>query len=229
VQKIKKKILVVAAHPDDEVIGCGGTIAKLKKQGNEIYVLFVSDGESSRNVKNLSSLILKRKKSAIRSSKILGIKKIFFCDLPDNNLDSISRLTIVKLIEKYIVDIKPQIVFTHFNGDLNIDHQIVSKSVITACRPQKKNPVKKLLFFEIPSSTDWQIGNKKNNVFNPNWFEDISKTRSLKIKALKAYKTEIRKWPHPRSIKGINSLMQVRGATAGFNFAEAFVLGRFKN
>ena len=92
----------------------------------------------------------------------------------------------------------------------------------------KKNPVKKLLFFEIPSSTDWQIETKKKSLFNPNWFEDISKTRNLKIKALKAYASEMRQWPHPRSLKGINSLMQVRGATAGFNFAEAFVLGRLK-
>ena len=225
----KKKILVVAAHPDDEVIGCGGTIAKLKKQGNEIHVLFIADGESSRNVKNLSNLILKRKKSATKASKVLGIKKIYFCDLPDNKLDSLSRLSITKLVEKYLFKIKPHTVLTHFFGDLNIDHQIVSKAVITSCRPQKENSVKKLLFFEIPSSTEWQITNKKSNIFYPNWFEDITKTKNKKIKALKAYQSEMRKWPHPRSIKGINSLMQVRGATAGYKFAEAFVLGRVKN
>ena len=225
----KKKVLVIAAHPDDEVIGCGGTIAKLKKEGNEISVMFLADGESSRKVKNIDKFIKKRKKAAYKSSKILGVKNTYFCDLPDNNLDSINSLVIIKLIEKYIFEIHPQIIFTHFNGDLNIDHQIVNKSVVTACRPQKKNPVKKLLFFEIPSSTVWQIETKKKSVFNPNWFEDISKTRNLKIKALKAYASEMRQWPHPRSLKGINSLMQVRGATAGFNFAEAFVLGRLKN
>jgi len=224
-----KKILIFAAHPDDEVIGCGGTIAKLKKNGNDIFVCFIADGESSRNVKNLNELIRKRKKAAQKSATILGVKEIFFCDLPDNRLDTMSRLSIVKLVEKYISKIKPHTVFTHFYEDLNIDHQIVSKAVITACRPERKNPVKKLLFFEIPSSTDWQITNKKRNFFNPNWFEDISETKNLKIKALKVYKNEIRKWPHPRSIKGINSLMQVRGATSGFKFAEAFVLGRLKN
>ena len=175
----KKSVLVIAAHPDDEVIGCGGTIAKLKKEGNEISVLFLADGESSRKVKNIDKVIKKRKKAAYKSSKILGVKNTYFCDLPDNNLDSINRLVIVKLIEKYIFEIQPQIIFTHFNGDLNIDHQIVHKSVVTACRPQKKNPVKKLLFFEIPSSTDWQIETKKKSLFNPNWFEDISKTRNL--------------------------------------------------
>ena len=225
----KKKILIFAAHPDDEVIGCGGTIAKLKKNGNEIFVCFLADGESSRNVKNLNELIKKRKKAAKKSAVILGIKELFFCDLPDNKLDTVSRLSIVKIVEKYISFIKPHTVFTHFYEDLNIDHQIVSKAVITACRPEKKNPVKKLLFFEIPSSTDWQISNKKKNYFNPNWYEDISKTKNLKIKAFKAYKDEIRKWPHPRSLKGIVSLMQLRGATSGFKFAEAFVLGRLKN
>ena len=225
----KKKILIFAAHPDDEVIGCGGTIAKLKKNRNEIFVCFLADGESSRNVKNLNELIKKRKKAAKKSAVILGIKELFFCDLPDNKLDTVSRLSIVKIVEKYISFIKPHTVFTHFYDDLNIDHQIVSKAVITACRPEKKNPVKKLLFFEIPSSTDWQISNKKKNYFNPNWYEDISKTKNLKIKAFKAYKDEIRKWPHPRSLKGIISLMQLRGSTSGFKFAEAFVLGRLKN
>ena len=225
----KKKILIFAAHPDDEVIGCGGTIAKLKKNRNEIFVCFLADGESSRNVKNLNELIKKRKKAAKKSAVILGIKELFFCDLPDNKLDTVSRLSIVKIVEKYISLIKPHTVFTHFYEDLNIDHQIVSKAVITACRPEKKNPVKKLLFFEIPSSTDWQISNKKKNYFNPNWYEDISKTKNLKIKAFKAYKDEIRKWPHPRSLKGIISLMQLRGSTSGFKFAEAFVLGRLKN
>lgn len=225
----KKKILIFAAHPDDEVIGCGGTIAKLKKNGNKIYVCFFADGESSRNVRNVNALIKKRKKAAKKSAAILGIDELFFCDLPDNRLDTMSRLSVVKIVEKYISLIKPQTVFTHFYGDLNIDHQIVSKAVITACRPEKKNPVKKLLFFEIPSSTDWQISNKQKNYFNPNWFEDISKTKNIKIKALKAYKEEVRKWPHPRSLKGINSLMELRGATSGFKFAEAFVLGRLKN
>ena len=161
----KKKILIFAAHPDDEVIGCGGTIAKLKKNGNKIYVCFFADGESSRNVRNVNALIKKRKKAAKKSAAILGIDELFFCDLPDNRLDTMSRLSVVKIVEKYISLIKPQTVFTHFYGDLNIDHQIVSKAVITACRPEKKNPVKKLLFFEIPSSTDWQISNKQKELF----------------------------------------------------------------
>ena len=223
----KKKILIFAAHPDDEVIGCGGTIAKLKKNGNEIFVCFVADGESSRNVKNIDELIKNRKKAAIKSAKILGIKKLFFCDLPDNRLDTLSRLSIVKIIEKYILLIKTHTVFTHFYEDLNIDHQIIVK-LLSQLWPEKRTR-KKLLFFEIPSSTDWQISNKRKNFFNPNWYEDISETKNIKIKAFKAYKDEIRKWPHPRSLKGINSLMQLRGATSGFKFAEAFVLGRFKN
>ena len=223
----KRSVFVFAAHPDDEVIGCGGTIAKLTQLGFKVYVTFFSDGESSRSKKkNIKKLILQRKKAAIKSSKILGIKEIFFHKFPDNQLDKIPILEIIKLIENYIKKYKPEMIFTHFNDDLNIDHQIISKATITACRPQNKNPVKKLFFFEVPSSTEWQIKNKKNKIFNPNWFEDISKTKEKKIKALKVYKSELRTWPHPRSIKGITSLMQWRGSTSGFEAAEAFMLGR---
>ena len=137
-------------------------------------------------------------------------------------------MNIVKIIEKYISKIKPEIIFTHFYNDLNIDHQIVNKAVITSCRPQRKTSVKTLLFFEIPSSTEWQVS-KSKNIFNPNWFEDIDAELNLKIKALKAYKNELRNWPHPRSIKGVKALATWRGASAGFGAAEAlFLEGKFE-
>ena len=226
--KNKNIILVVAAHPDDEVLGCGGTLAKYAKNKNNIVnVLFTSDGESSRPLskKRLLIKINKRKKDAQKAANILGIKKIFFLDLLDNKLDSYPLLKVVKIIEEYIFQIKPNIIFTHFKNDLNIDHQIVNNAVVTACRPQKNNSVKSIFFFEVPSSTEWKV-NSKSEHFNPNWFEDISKTKNLKLKALKAYKSEIKKWPHPRSEKGIKALMEWRGATAGLEAAEAFVLAR---
>ena len=225
-----KSIIVFAAHPDDEVLGCGGTIAKFSQLGFKVYVVFFSDGETSRDSKKVSTkLISQRIKSAIKSCKILGVQKPFFHNFPDNQLDKIPLLKIIKLIESYIRKYKPRMVFTHFGEDLNIDHKVVSQATITACRPQKGNLVKQLFFFEIPSSTDWQIKNKKKAIFNPNWFEDISKTQEKKLKALKAYSSELRAWPHPRSIKGIKSLMQWRGSTSGFKAAEAFMLGRLIN
>ena len=226
-KKNKNIILVVAAHPDDEVLGCGGTIAKYKKEKNSVNVLFVSDGETSRPLSKakILSKINNRKKKAINAAKILGINKTFFLDLPDNRLDAYPLLEIVKKIEFYISLIKPNIIFTHFKNDLNIDHQIVNNAVVTACRPQKKNSVKPIFFFEVPSSTEWKINSKYEN-FNPNWFEDISKTKNLKFRALKAYTSEIKKWPHPRSERAVKALMEWRGATAGLHAAEAFVLAR---
>ena len=222
-----KSVLVVAAHPDDEVLGCGGTIAKLSKKGFNVNLVFISDGVSSRKMskKTLIKQIAKRRKACLKASKILGTKKPTFYDLPDNALDTVPLLKIVKLISENIKKHKPSIVYTHTSDDLNIDHHIVNKAVVTACRPLKGSSVKTLLFFEIPSSTEWQITEKKK-YFSPNWFEDITKELNKKIRALKAYKEELRSWPHPRSIKGVKSLAEWRGATAGYNAAEGFLLGR---
>ena len=225
--KNKKKILVVAAHPDDEVLGCGATMAKYSKIGYEVFVLLMSDGESSRNIqaKRLKNKINLRRKACEKSCKVLGVKKPEFEDFPDNKLDTIPLLKLTQVIEKRIKKIKPDVIFTHHWGDLNIDHQRVNKAVVTACRPEKKNNVKTLFFFEIPSSSEWQISHKKN-IFNPNWFYDVEETIKLKIKALNCYKSELKSSPHPRSITGIKTLAKWRGVTVGFKFAEAFELGR---
>jgi|TARA_B110000967_G_C18656887_1_gene446183 LmbE family N-acetylglucosaminyl deacetylase len=220
-------ILIIAAHPDDEVLGCGGTVAKMSKNGDNVDVLIISDGVSSRNLKNkvLKENLILRRQACVLSCDLLGINKPEFENFPDNQLDKIPLLKITQVIEKKIKKIKPNIIFTHHWGDLNVDHQKISKAVITACRPQKGNNVKTLLFFEIPSSTEWQISSKKN-LFSPNWFFDISSTINLKIKALKFYKSELKKSPHPRSLTGIKTLAKWRGAVVGSKAAEAFELGR---
>ena len=150
---------------------------------------------------------------------------MFFFNFKDNQLDVYPLLKIIKPIEKIIFKIKPDTIYTHFEEDLNIDHQIVNRAVVTICRPQKLNSVKEIFFFEIPSSTEWQI-KKKQILFSPNYFEDISKVKKYKINALKCYKSELKKWPHPRSIKGVTSLFNWRGATIGVEAAEAFMVGR---
>jgi len=222
-----KKILIVAAHPDDEILGCGGTMSKHVSKGDDVNVIFLTNGVSSRrqNKVTMRKNIIKRKNSAIKASKIIGTNKPYFLNFYDNQLDKHPLLKIIKSIETLILKIKPHTIYTHFNNDLNIDHQITSNAVITICRPQKKSTVKKILFFEVPSSTEWQIS-KDEKVFNPNWFEDISDHLSKKILAIKAYKDELVDWPHSRSLKGIQSLANWRGASVGYKAAEGFILGR---
>ena len=223
------KSLIIAAHPDDEVLGCGGSMAKWSNNGHEVHVLIMAEGatsrDSNRNSENRKDDLSELEKSAKEASKVLGIKSIELMDYPDNRMDSVDLLDVVKIIESYIEKIKPDVVVTHHSGDLNIDHQIVNKAVMTACRPQPENTVKRILSFEVPSSTEWQ-STTINNSFIPNWFEDISDTLNLKLKALEAYKSEMREWPHARSIKAIEHLAKWRGATVGFEAAEAFMLIR---
>jgi len=220
-----KNILVVASHPDDEVLGCGGTLHNLKKKGAKISGLFLSDGESSRKHPRIKQFILDRKRQAIKAGKIIGINRLIFGDFPDNSMDSVPLLKIIQFIEKQIKIIKPDVIFTHFESDLNVDHQITSKAVITACRPTKDQTVKSILFFEVLSSSEWNIS-IKNKSFKPNYFVDITKSIKFKLKALKHYKREMRKWPHPRSLEGVKLLSKTRGSTVGLSNAEAFILGR---
>ena len=222
-----KKILVIASHPDDEVLGCGGTLIKYSKMGYEIRIVFMTNGVSSRSkIKN--NEILKRKKAAIKACKILGANKPKFFNFKDNQMDSVPLLKIVKVIESEIYLFKPSIIFTHFNGDLNIDHEITSRATLTACRPTLNHPVKSLFMFYVPSSTEWSHNKNKKN-FIPNWFEDISNSDKQKKLALNCYKMEMRKWPHPRSLKNISNLQNVFASEVGQKKTESFMLYRGLN
>jgi LmbE family N-acetylglucosaminyl deacetylase len=223
--KNKNKILVVAAHPDDEALGCGGTIAKHTKD-SDIYVVILGEGISSRykqrdEVKKEELLELQRKSQKV--SKLLGVKKNLFLNLPDNQFDTVPFLDIVKKVEEIVKEIKPEIIYTHHSGDLNIDHRITFQAVLTATRPIKKCPVREIYSFEITSSTEWSY-QKVEKPFIPNIYEDISSTFKKKIKALQIYKTELRKFPHPRSLRGIKILAQKRGMEVGLKYAETFEL-----
>ena len=220
-----KSILVVAAHPDDEVLGCGGYIANQVWSGDEVFVTFLSDGVTSRQGNLGLQEIESRRNAARLASKVLGASDVSFGDFPDNKLDAVPLLEIIKSIEAVVERVRPQIVLTHFGGDLNIDHRIVNQAVLTACRPAPKQGVKEVLFFEVPSSTEWQVP-IEGEAFTPTWFEDISETLEIKIKALTVYEHELREWPHPRSVKAVEHLAHWRGATCGVDAAEAFVLGR---
>jgi LmbE family N-acetylglucosaminyl deacetylase len=220
-------VAVIVAHPDDEVLGCGGTIARMVNQGKSVHVLIMADGESSRWTKdNINDISIKaRHVAADRACKILGCTSLSFAGLPDNRMDRVDLLDVIKLIEEFISKHRPSMIITHHSGDVNIDHQIVHEAVIVASRPQPDFFVKELLFFEVPSSTEWRP-TSSGNVFNPNYFIDISETIDIKIKAIQEYQKELRQFPHPRSIEGISSLSRWRGVSVGFEAAEAFILGR---
>lgn len=227
---MKGPVAVIAAHPDDEVLGCGGTIARLAQEGRPIHILFLADGESSRFSKEEQSEETERKKAdrdsgALWAGKILGAASVQGLDMPDNRLDELALLDVVRPIESFIARYQPQTIFTHHSGDVNVDHRIVHDAVITASRPQPGFPVSELLFFEVPSSTEWRPPGS-STMFNPNWYVDISQTLELKIQALRAYESEIRDFPHPRSTEATMALAKWRGATVGIAAAEAFILGR---
>lgn len=218
---MKKNISFIVAHPDDETIGCGGTILKKINEGHQINLLILSNGISSRSEKK-KDLIFRKKnfEKVIRNYKI---KNYEILDFPDNKFDTVPLLKIIKVIENFLRKNRSSEVFTHYYDELNIDHRITSKAVITACRPKPNSLIKKLFFFEVLSSTDW---NFNNNTFRPNYFEDVSKFTQKKIKLLKLYKNEILKGNHTRSLKNIIRLSEVRGASVGIKNAEAFIIYR---
>jgi LmbE family N-acetylglucosaminyl deacetylase len=221
-------ILVVAAHPDDEVLGCGGTVARLTGEGHVIYCVILGEGITSRynQPEQASKSELKQLKTQAKdAAKILGIKETIFGEFPDNRFDTVPLLEIVKAIEKVKNSVKPDVVYTHHQGDLNIDHQITFKAVLTACRPVKGETVKDIYSFEIPSSTEWSSPDKQN-YFMPNVFVDISKTLVKKLEALKAYKGEAREYPHPRSLEALRAIAMRWGSTVGLEAVEAFQLIR---
>lgn len=218
------KVLIVAAHPDDEVYGMGGTIAKLTSQGNELYTLIVTEGCSTQ-YKGNREIIKEKKEEAIKANEILGVKEVLFGDLPDMKLDTLPHVDINRIIEEAINKIKPDVVYTHHKGDINKDHRMVYESTLVATRPTHLQCVKKLLSYQVPSSTEWSAP-VVDEIFIPNIFEEIEKYYDLKKQAILAYKTEIREYPHPRSLKYVEALDEINGLKVGIEKAEAFQIIR---
>jgi LmbE family N-acetylglucosaminyl deacetylase len=223
------RVLVVAAHPDDEVLGCGGTIARHADAGDEVHVLIVAEGSTSRQKERdrsqvrdeLSALV----KAAQTAGLILGTAGVQLLDLPDNRLDALDRLDLIKQIEESIQLYQPECVYVHHAGDVNVDHRRLHEAVVTACRPTPGHLAKRLLSFEVASSTEWQPPGSAQ-AFQPNWFVDISEQWQRKQEALIAYASEMRPWPHARSLKALEHLSRWRGAQVGVEAAEAFCLLR---
>lgn len=216
------RVLVVAAHPDDETLGCGGTLARHADAGDQVKAVFLSDGVGSRNDDDTAP---GRQDMCRRACQILGIEIFEFCDFPDNSLDTVPLIEVVKQVERWLDSIRPRIVYTHHPFDLNIDHALVYRAVMTACRPLPDSSVEEIYTFEIPSSSDWLTCGGRNS-FAPNLFVDISGTLSKKLAALAEYDIEMRPFPHSRSYENVEHLCRFRGATVGIEAAEGFVIER---
>lgn len=222
-----KNVLVISAHPDDEVLGMGGTIAKLVSNGCVVDYLIVTDGSSSqyRDSDHLAEIIAAKKKATRNCADILGIRNIYYGELPDMKLDTIPHIRINSIIEEVIDKVQPDTVFTHFWGDVNCDHQNVYKSTLVAVRPLMGMTVRELYCYRVPSSTEW-TPNKADTMFMPNYFVDIEKFAEQKYKAFACYSTELRDYPHPRSIQYLRETDKAAGLRVGLLSAEEFVLLR---
>lgn len=216
------KCLIIAAHPDDEILGCGGTICKLAKNGIESFVLILTDGAGGRYKISMKEAL---KKCAINANKIAGTKKVFFENFPNQRLDTVALSKIIKVIEKYIKALKVENIFTHHAGDLNKDHRIVYEATITAARPFVGQIVKRTYAYNVPSSTEWNCL-ESDDVFIPNVFIDIKGEIETKIKAVRCYTSECRPYPFPRSPKAVRAHSNYWGLSAGMKYAEPFKLIR---
>jgi len=222
-------VLVLAAHPDDEVLGVGGTIARHAAAKDRVHVVIAAEGATSRdaarNAKARRREIGDLQSAARKAARILGARSVRFLGFPDNRCDGLERLEIVKSIEAVVAELQPTTVYVHHAGDVNIDHRLLHEAALTACRPQPKHCVKRLLSFETVSSSEWAPPGSLP-AFQPTVFVDISAYWAMKRAALEAYASEMRPWPHARSIAAVEHLGRWRGATVGVEMAEAFMLLR---
>lgn len=215
------KILVIAAHPDDEVLAMGGTITREVKAGNKVQVMFLATGMLARKTKSPKKALSQLRVDARKAAKILGTPPPYFENFPDNRMDQIPLLRVVKTVERYLIKIKPDVIYTHNPDELNIDHQVTYRAVITATRPFKSQ-LKAIYAFSVPEANMYNFPFQ----FAPNHFVDIHKTLKQKVEAMKTYTSEIRQFPHVRSIEGIRAVAAYYGFMAGVKYAEPFMLIR---
>ena len=224
-----KVALVIAAHPDDEVLGCGGTVAMLAASGWAVHSLIMAEGATSRNGGRdpaaRKSELAELANCAADAAAHLGAQRPWLLDFPDNRMDGVDLLDVVKSIEEAIARISPKRIFTHSSCDVNIDHRVVHDAVIAATRPQPHHYRGDLFFFETVSSSEWRPPTSMRP-FMPTIFSDISAYLPAKLAALRAYAPEMREYPHARSLEGVEYLARSRGASVGVRAAEAFESGR---
>lgn len=226
-----KKVMVVVAHPDDELLGLGGTINKLINEYSvESHLVILGEGitsrSESRDIDLWNEELEIHRSNILKAQKSIGYHSISLYDFPDNRFDSIDLLDIIKVVEKEKKKFGPNVIFTHHGGDLNIDHQKTFEAVITSCRPLESELVKTIITFETPSGTEWRASSDPRH-FVPNLFFEISVDNlDAKINGMQSYEFESRKFPHPRSPESLKIYAQRNGIMVGVPLAEAFCLIR---
>jgi len=217
---MNKKVLILSPHADDEILGCGGFISKYSKQKYLINVLILTNANKGAPEVYSSKEINQIRNESKKANKLIGTKKLFFENLPALNLNNYPLYKISSIINKYIIDINPEIVLIPSPNDINDDHKIIFKTAKVAMRPNRKNNLKKILSYEVLSETEW---NENEKSFNPNYFVSLNKADiNNKVKAFLQYKSQVKKFPHPRSKEAIINLSKVRGSQAYMQYAEAF-------
>ena len=216
------KILVVAPHPDDEVLGCGGIISRYAKQGNQVYVCIATKGCAPLFDEKDNAI---DRKECLDAHRILGVKETIFLDFPAAMLETVSRNDLNKAFIELIQKVRPDEVYIPHRGDMHADHKMIVDACMVALRPRYKHIVKRIYAYETLSETDWDIPNTVN-AFIPNVFVEITNDIDDKVKAMKAYKHQICLAPNPRSKEGIIALAKHRGMTVNKEYAESFMLIR---
>jgi LmbE family N-acetylglucosaminyl deacetylase len=221
-------VLVLAAHPDDEVLGCGGTIARLVKEGHTVHISIFGEGITSRydqREKADPGLVSELHGRAQAVADYLGASELILHSLPDNRFDTVPMLDVVKLIERLVERLQPEVVYTQHGGDLNIDHVVLFRATLAATRPTGDCPVREVYAYEVNSSTEWAF-QKFEPSFHPNVFVNIGETLERKVHAMQLYESEARPFPHPRAPEALRAAAWRWGSTAGVAAAEAFELVR---
>lgn len=222
---MSRSVLVIAAHPDDELLGCGGTLIRHAQEGDTVHIVILAEGATSRDSANDTEAVEgteELKLAAADAARIVGAEPPILEGLPDNRMDRLELLDITKLVEMHVRRTRPAIVYTHHGGDLNIDHQLTHQAVLTACRPVGSG-VEAIYAFETLSSTEWGFPDRP---FVPNRFVNIENQLDQKLKALACYTSEMRDFPHPRSPEAVEALARGRGASSGLPAAEGFMVVR---
>lgn len=222
-----RRVLVVAAHPDDEILGCGAAMARHADEGASVRVLILGEGVTSRRglSKSAQAKALKELHAvAARAGCVVGAERVTLSRFPDNRFDAVPLLEIVHAVEAEAEEFRPDLVYTHGAYDLNVDHQRTCEAVKAAFRPLPGAPCREVRHFEVPSATEWRFDRARS--FRPDIWLDVSTTLERKLRALEVYGAEMRPFPHPRSLEYVRALAELRGSQAGAAAAEAFVLSR---